>query len=41
MVLFAELGVSIWEEIDYSLDIITKIDEVIEILKLDNQVSLF
>lgn len=39
MVLFAELGVSIWEEIDYSLDVIAKIDEILETLKLDNQLS--
>lgn len=39
MVLFAELGVNTWEEIDYSLDVIAKIDEILEILKLDNQLS--
>lgn len=39
MVLFAELGVSMWEEIDYSLDVIAKIDEILEMLKLDNQLS--
>lgn len=39
MVLFAELGVSMWEEIDYSLDVIAKIDEILETLKLDNQLS--
>lgn len=40
MVLFAELGVSKWEEISYSLDVIMKIDEVLEVLKLDRQLSL-
>ena len=40
MVLFAELGVSKWEEISYSLDVIVKIDEVLEVLKLDRQLSL-
>lgn len=40
MVLFAELGVSKWEEIDYSLEVIAKIDEVLEVMKLDNQMSL-
>ena len=40
MVLFAELGVKMWEEIDYSLDVIAKIDEILEVLKLDNQLSL-
>lgn len=40
MVLFAELGVSKWEDIDYSLDVIMKIDEVLEVLKLDRQMSL-
>ncbi len=40
MVLFAELGVSKWEEISYSLDVIMKIDEVLEVLKLDKQLSL-
>lgn len=39
MVLFAELGVKMWEEIDYSLDVITKMDEILERLKLDNQLS--
>lgn len=39
MVLFAELGVNMWEEIDYSLDVIAKIDEILEMLKLDNQLS--
>lgn len=39
MVLFAELGVKMWEEIDYSLDVIAKIDEILEMLKLDNQLS--
>ena len=39
MVLFAELGVSMWEEIDYSLDVISKIDEILETLKLDNQIT--
>lgn len=39
MVLFAELGVKMWEEIDYSLDVIAKIDEILETLKLDNQLT--
>ena len=39
MVLFAELGVKMWEEIDYSLDVIAKIDEILEMMKLDNQLS--
>ncbi len=41
MVLFAELGVSRWEEIDYSLEVVAKIDEILEVMKLDNQMSLF
>lgn len=40
MVLFAELEVSKWEDIDYSLDVIMKIDEVLAALKLDKQISL-
>lgn len=39
MVLFAELGVSKWEEINYSLDVIMKIDEILEVMKLDRQMS--
>lgn len=39
MVLFAELGVSKWEEISYSIEVIEKIDEIISILKVDNQLS--
>lgn len=39
MVLFAELGVNTWEEIDYSLEVVAKIDEVLEVMKLDNQLS--
>lgn len=41
MVLFAELGVSRWEEIDYSLEVVAKIDEILEVMKLDNQMSLY
>lgn len=41
MVLFAELNVSLWEEIDYSMDIIVKIDEVLNKMKLDEQISFF
>lgn len=41
MVLFAELNVSRWEEIDYSLDVIAKIDEILSVMKLDNQTTLF
>ena len=40
MVLFAELGVAKWEDIDYSLEVIAKIDEILEVMKLDRQMSL-
>lgn len=40
MVLFAEIRVSKWEDIDYSLEVIAKIDEVLEVMKLDRQMSL-
>lgn len=40
MVLFAELGVQRWEEIDYSLDVIMKIDEVMDVMGLNRQLSL-
>ena len=40
MVLFAELGVNRWEEIDYSLEVISKIDEVLHIMKLNRQMQL-
>ncbi len=40
MVLFAELGVAKWEDIDYSLEVIAKIDEILEVMKLDRQMTL-
>lgn len=40
MVLFAELGVYKWEDIDYSLEVIAKIDEILEVMKLDRQMTL-
>ena len=40
MVLFAEFGVTRWEEIDYSLEVVSKIDEILSVLKLDDQISL-
>lgn len=40
MVLFAELRVTKREDIDYSLGVIAKIDEVLEVMKLDRQMTL-
>lgn len=40
MVLFAELGVHKWEDIDYSLEVIEKIDEILSVMKLDRQLSI-